>query len=325
MTVPLLPSSPMSPTLGLPSVGTGVESAAPLFGQPVLTPPVFPLPTKTPLPSKVGEPSTKGVEATPSARVAPVELLPLETTRIWGCDFARVDMHDILERADAVIRARQPKYFITANLNYIMLSHERPSLAPINRDADAIIADGHPIVARSRFTSNPLPCRVTGSDMIIDLARMAAQKGYRIFFLGGAPGVATRAAAKLHQMFPDLQIAGCVAPPFRPLTEEEHDELSNRIRQSRTDILLVAFGQPKGELWIYQNYKQLQVPLSIQLGASFDFLAGTAKRAPRMWQRLYCEWLYRALSEPRRLAPRYLANAWFLAKALLSDLHDLIR
>ena len=91
------------------------------------------------------------------------------------------------------------------------------------------------------------------------------------------------------------------------------------IRDAGTDLLFVAFGQPKGEFWIYDNLQELQVPLSIQLGASFDFLAGTAHRAPPCWQRCGCEWLYRALSDPRRLGPRYAKNIVYLVKRKLAD------
>jgi N-acetylglucosaminyldiphosphoundecaprenol N-acetyl-beta-D-mannosaminyltransferase len=155
--------------------------------------------------------------------------------------------------------------------------------------------------------------------LIVELARLSADKGYRMFFLGAAPGVAQGAAAELSRRFPELQVAGCCSPPFRPLTAAEHSELLATIRLARTDILLVAFGQPKGELWIYDNLSELQVPLSIQLGASFDFLAGTSRRAPAVWQWLGAEWLYRALSDPRRLGPRYANNLLFLAKRKLAD------
>lgn len=251
-------------------------------------------------------------------------LPPVKTTRVWGLDFACVDMAQIIDRADRIIASRSCRYFITANLNYLMLSYQQPQLAVVNHAADAIIADGNPVVIRSRWENQPLPCRVAGADMIVELARLAADRGYRMFFLGAAPGVAAQAAAKLQSLFPELQIAGCCAPPFRPLSEAEHGELLKQISQARTDILLVAFGQPKGERWIYDNYRRLGVPLSIQLGASFDFLAGTTTRAPALWQRIGCEWLYRSLSEPRRLAPRYLRNIAFLARCLLAEAQDVL-
>lgn len=250
---------------------------------------------------------------------APGTLGPVDCTRVWGVDFARVDMQQVIDRADKIISTRSCRYFITANLNYLMLTAQLPELLAVNAGADLTIADGYPIVLRSRLTATPLPCRVAGSDMIVQLARLSAQRGYRIYFLGAAPGVASAAADKLCHMFPELQVAGCCAPPFRPLSEQEHQSLLGEIRSTKPDILLVAFGQPKGERWIYDNYRALDVPLSIQLGASFDFLAGTARRAPRYVQAVGCEWLYRSLSEPRRLGPRYARNIAFLMRRLLCD------
>ncbi len=257
----------------------------------------------------------------PAIRPAPVprELKLPAKSNVWGTDFARLDMPQTLDLVDQIVLRGQPEYFITANLNYLMLTQQHPRLAEINHRCAAVIADGHPIVLQSRLSATPLPCRVAGADLIVELARLSADRGYRVFFLGAAPGVARAAADELTRRFPELNVAGCYSPPFRALSQAEHSELLQRIRVEKTDILLVAFGQPKGEFWIYDNFNELGVPLSIQLGASFDFLAGTARRAPRLWQRLGCEWLYRALSDPRRLAPRYASNLLFLAKLLVRD------
>lgn len=248
-----------------------------------------------------------------------------DKTTVWGLDFARLDMQQVIARADQIIQSRLCRYFITANLNYVMLTHQLPELLAVNSHADAIIADGFPIVLRSRLTSQPVPCRVAGSDMIIELARLAQQRGYRLFLLGAAPGVAQRAADKLCEMFPQLQIAGCLSPSFKAWSDQEKTQIFSQIISSRADILLVAFGQPKGERWIYQHHQELGIPLSIQLGASFDFLAGTAQRAPAMWQSLGCEWLYRTLAEPRRLGPRYWNNIRFLCRCLISDALKFLR
>lgn len=250
-------------------------------------------------------------------RFASVTALP--TTNVWGLPFAQATMSDAIELADQVVQAGKPEYFITANLNYLMLVDESPELAEVNEKCCCILADGNPIVWRSKLEPKQLPCRVAGSDMIIELGRLSAEKGYKIFFLGGAPGVADAAAETLKRFFPEMKIAGTYSPPFRQLSPEEHQQMLARIRQAGTDILLVAFGQPKGELWIYDNLEQLGVPLSIQLGASFDFLAGTAKRAPKFWQVIGCEWLYRAFSDPKRLLPRYGKNIYFLARLLFQD------
>ncbi len=252
----------------------------------------------------------------------PLTPLSVEKCHVWGTDFARLNMPQTLSLAEAVIKRRAPEFFVTANLNYLMLTEQHPRLSEINARSIAVIADGQPIVHRSRSSGNPLPARVAGADMIVELSKLAAAQGYRVFLLGAPPGVAQRAADELRRRFPALQVAGCYSPPFRQLTSAEHDEMLSMIRQSRTDILFVAFGQPKGEYWIYDHYQELGVPLSIQLGASFDFLAGTAHRAPASWQRFGCEWLYRALSDPRRLGPRYARNLAFLAKRKFADFFE---
>lgn len=250
---------------------------------------------------------------------------PYPKVSIWGADFTRVDMRQAVELADRVVQCGQPEYFITANLNYLMLTHQDARLAEVNRHCCCILADGHPIVARSRLMKNPLPSRVAGADLIVQLAQLAEEKGYKIYFLGGEPGIGEAAAAELKHRFPKLCIAGTYSPPFRQLTLDEQNQMIQAIQLAKTDILLVAFGQPKGELWIYQNLSQLKIPLSIQLGASFDFLAGKARRAPRFWQVIGCEWLYRAASDPKRLLPRYWQNLVFLLRVLFSEVVSFFR
>jgi N-acetylglucosaminyldiphosphoundecaprenol N-acetyl-beta-D-mannosaminyltransferase len=248
-----------------------------------------------------------------------------ETAHVWGTPFSVIDMQGTLNLADDIVRARKPEYFVTANLNYLMLIETCPLLAEINRRAAAVLADGHPIVLRSRFGITPLPCRVAGSDLILELAKLSAERGYKVFLLGAAEGVAAKAANELHSRYPQLQIVGTYSPPFRPLSSAETEDMIVQVNRSGADILLVAFGQPKGELWIHEHLSQLQVPLSIQLGASFDFLAGTARRAPKVWQQLGMEWLYRALSDPKRLGPRYAANTSYLLRRLFADALRLFR
>lgn len=241
------------------------------------------------------------------------------TVNVWGTDFAVANMDETIELADQIICARRPEYFVTANLNYLMLVEQHPRLAEINELSIAVLADGQPIVNRSRRSSQPLPERVAGADLIVELARLSSVRGYSIYFLGAAPGVAQSAADKLCEQFPALNVAGTYSPPFRALSAAEHDAMLADIRRAQPDILCVAFGQPKGECWIFDNLHELGVPLSIQLGASFDFLAGTAKRAPKFWQSIGSEWLYRAFSDPKRLGARYAQNIAFLIRKKLKD------
>ncbi|MEM9366041.1 MAG: WecB/TagA/CpsF family glycosyltransferase [Planctomycetota bacterium] len=238
---------------------------------------------------------------------------------VWNVPFDRLDMWQSVDRIDALIRRGIPSYAITANLNYCMLHNRDPQVRRVTREAALILADGQPIVWRSKLSNRKLPERVAGRELLVHLCGRAAQRGYRVYLLGGQPGVADRAATMLCQLHPGLQVAGTESPPYRELTATEHQEQLERIRVSGADVLFVAFGQPKGEKWICENHQALGVPMSIQLGASFDFLAGTAKQAPDWVGRCGLEWAYRMAADPRRLVPRYTSNAAFLAGALVED------
>jgi N-acetylglucosaminyldiphosphoundecaprenol N-acetyl-beta-D-mannosaminyltransferase len=240
--------------------------------------------------------------------------------RVWGIDFASITMQQTLDRIDALIYRRQPSYIITANLNYVMLCEQHETLPAATRQADMVLCDGMPILWRSKLDDQVLPERVAGSDLIYRLSERAAVRGHRVYFLGAAEGVAAQAAQKLQTLFPGLQVAGVDCPPFRNWSDADRQAIVDKIKAARADVLLVAFGQPKGEFWIHENYLQLGVPVSIQLGASFDFVAGTAKRAPRFFQMTGLEWLYRALSQPTRLIPRYWKNFVFLMRTLRNEI-----
>lgn len=278
-------------------------------------------------------PATAGVPASsfvappavnpPGGQRPPAE--PRDIAWVWDLPFDRLTMDAAVDHLDRLIRRGQPSFAITANLNYAMLHHRDPAVAAATADAAMVLADGQPIVLRSRLTGSPLPQRVAGSELIYRLAAMAAANHHPIYFLGGNPGVARRCADELTRRNPTLLVAGVESPPFRPLTPAEQAEQTERIRTSGAKILLVALGQPKGELWVHQHYRSLGIPLSIQLGASFDFVTGDVTRAPDWCQKLGIEWLHRALSDPRRLAPRYAANAFFLAGRLINDWQSKVR
>lgn len=242
------------------------------------------------------------------------------TVDVWGLPFAQVTLRQTLDHIGQMIIDRVPRFIITANLNYAMLAASQNDLASLSRQAAMILADGQPIVWRSRLHRRQLPERVAGSELIYRLGQQSAQRGWRLYFLGAAPGIAQACADNLCRLYPGCQIAGVDSPPFRALSAAESARQLDRIREAKPDILMVAFGQPKGEMWIAQHYKELGVPVSMQLGASFDFVAGAAKRAPKLFQRTGLEWAYRMAHDPRRLVPRYCGNAAFLCKALLADL-----
>lgn len=254
----------------------------------------------------------------PSPATAAAPLPP--PVRVWGVPFAPLTLAQTVDAVDALIARGEPSYFITANLHYVMLTHENPDLVAINDGAAFILADGAPIVKAARALATPLPERVAGSDLIFLLCERAARRGHRVFLLGAPPGVAEEAAAALTARYPGLTIAGVACPPFRALSEDEHEALLAEIRDTRPDLLFVAFGQPKGERWIAENLARAGVPVAVQVGASLEFAAGRFARAPRWMQRGGVEWVFRMLQEPRRLTSRYAANAAFLGRMKLRRL-----
>ena len=240
-----------------------------------------------------------------------------ETVDVLGLPVTRITMDEVIDEIDSMIVKGKPEYLITANLNFAMLVNEISRLGEAVDQAAMVLADGMPLVWASKLTDTPLPERVTGSDLVPAICERASQKGHRIFLVGGAPGAAEKAAEKMVAQYPGLEIVGIEVPPFRPLTKQENDELVARIRAANADILLVAFGQPKGDIWILENYRELGVPVSIQVGATINFMAGEVSRAPRWVAKSGLEWLHRLILEPRRLGGRYARNALFLAGVVL--------
>ena len=242
------------------------------------------------------------------------------TVRVWGLPMAPLSRPEAAGAVADLIAQARPCYFITANAHYAMVSYADPRMRPINDGAAFVLADGVPLVWASRWRRDPLPERVAGSDLIYDLCDQAARLGHRVFLLGGPPGVAEEAAARLADRYPGLQVVGTACPPFRVLDDIEQSALLKTIREARPDLLFVAFGQPKGEIWIDRHLLELGVPVAVQVGASLDFVAGRVRRAPRAIQRIGMEWAWRIATDPVRLGPRYTRNAAFLARMFLGDL-----
>jgi N-acetylglucosaminyldiphosphoundecaprenol N-acetyl-beta-D-mannosaminyltransferase len=241
-----------------------------------------------------------------------------DPVRVWGLPLAPVTFEQALDRIDGLVAAGRPSFFITANLNYAMLADTDPRLREHNDQAAFVLADGMPLVWWSRLGPRPLPERVAGSDLIYGMCERAAQKGHRVYLLGAGPGVADEAAAALLKKYPGLRIVGVECPPFRRLSVDEERQQVERIRGAKPDILFVAFGQPKGELWIAGRLDRLGVPVCVQVGATLDFVAGRVRRSPRWMQRTGLEWVYRMLQEPRRLVGRYWDNLTFLLRAVFA-------
>lgn len=233
-------------------------------------------------------------------------------------DILGVPVHDVTERdvvAWAVDRARagRPGHVVTSNLDFLYQAHRDPEMHRIHVEADLVVPDGMPLVWLSRLLGPALRRRVAGSDLVPLLAEAARDHGLSVFAVGAGPGVAERALRVLQERYPGLRVAGWDAPPAAPVHGLDDEALVRRLEAARPDLLFVAFGAPKQEKWIRLHADRVRAPVMIGVGGSLDFLVGAQLRAPRWTHRLGLEWLWRLLSQPRRLFRRYRDDFLFLA------------
>lgn len=216
----------------------------------------------------------------------------------------------IIKRVDDYSLNPIPRYVATANVDFLVntlswipgkIKHQELYQALIM--ADLVTADGMPIVWLSALLGKRLKERVTGADLVPKLAAAASAKELSLFLLGGREGVGEKAAKKLLTQNPGLKIAGCLSPKIS--LKETDSKVIDQINQSKADILLLALGNPKQEIWFQRNKHLIKVPVSIGVGGTYEFIAGTVSRSPKWMQKSGLEWVYRLYQEPKRLWKRY--------------------
>lgn len=245
---------------------------------------------------------------------APIDHRPRRRVAILGVAIDDLTEDEAVALADAMIRSGRPHQICTVNPEFVIEARRNPAFAAVLAGADLRTPDGYGLLLAARYLGTPLRGRVTGVELTAGLAALAAERGYRIFLLGAVPGVAEAAAAVLAARHPGMVVAGCFAGSPDPRHEPFLRQL---IGAARPDILLVAYGHPRQDLWIARNQPFLRVPVAIGVGGVFDYLAGRVPRAPAWLRRLGLEWLYRLVRQPGRLpriidaVPRF---AWEVAR-----------
>lgn len=218
-----------------------------------------------------------------------------------------VDFAGALGAIEKLVEARAGGMVFTPNVDHVVLVEHNPRFRDVYSRVSLSLVDGVPVLWAARLLGTPLPEKVSGSDLVVPLVERAAARGWRVFLLGGGPGVAELAADKLKHLHPGLNVVGTAAPmididgdpaPRRVVAEE--------IAAARPDLVLVAFGAPKQELFCDELRDVLSPAVLVCIGAGLDFVAGTIQRAPRWISKVGLEWAYRLAREPRRLAGRYL-------------------
>ncbi len=251
--------------------------------------------------------------------------LNIERTNVLGVGISAINIPMALEVLDAWIRQQHHTYVCITGVHGVMESQADPELRKIHNQAGLVTPDGMPMVWMSRLAGHKHVDRVYGPDLMLAVCEASLQKGYRHFFYGGNEGVPELLRDKLQEKFPGLQVVGTYSPPFRPLTLEEDAAIVSQINAARPDIVWVGLSTPKQERWMAAHLGKVKAPVMIGVGAAFDFHAGLKPQAPRWMQRSGLEWFFRMVSEPKRLARRYLQNNPRFVMAVLMQLLGLRR
>ena len=226
--------------------------------------------------------------------------------RLFNIEVDNITMDECVEKIDYLISSKKKGYVVTPNVDHIVKLQEDKEFRSVYKSADLVVADGMPLIWYSKLIRRPLKEKISGSDLFPKICELASKKNYSIFLLGAKEGVALEAAKKLQDKYKGLKIAGCYSPPFG--FEKNISELKKIIKiinDSNAEILAVGLGAPKQEKFIYRNINELNVLISLAIGATIDFEAGNIKRAPKWMQRCGLEWFYRFLMDPKRLFKRY--------------------
>lgn len=226
-------------------------------------------------------------------------------------------MDEAVQRIEQLILSGKPSYVVTPNVDHIVKLEQDKEFQNVYKEADLILTDGMPLIWISKLKKNPIKDKVSGSDLFPQVCKLAADKGYKVFLLGAAEGIAARAAENLRSKYNGLNIVGTYSPSYGfEKKEDEIQKIIEMINEVKPDILAVGLGAPKQEKFLYKYRRKLNVPVSLAIGASIDFEAGNINRAPKWMQNIGLEWLYRLYKEPGRMAKRYLIDDVKIIKLL---------
>lgn len=229
---------------------------------------------------------------------------------VLGVGFDDLTRENAIELCKKLIDEHRAAYMATPNPEIVMAAWENGELMDALADADLVIPDGIGVVKAAKILGTPLKERLPGIEIGEAILRYLAESGKSAFLLGAKPGVAELAAEQIKKKYPGINICGTNDGYFK-----EDAPVVAKINAARPDFLMVCLGAPKQEIWMSRNAPMLDVGLMAGLGGSLDVFAGTVERAPKVWQELNLEWLYRCIKEPwrfKRIAklPLFLVKAW---------------
>lgn len=227
---------------------------------------------------------------------------------ILQVQISAIDMNDACLLVEEAISKREKKYICVCPVSTIMeCKRDEKVLISVN-EADLATPDGMVVVWIGRMLGHSNIKRVYGPELMQAVCANSKNKGYKHYLYGSSAGVLNKLKASLAGKYPGLNICGIYSPPFRKLTQEEDENIVREINSSCPDIIWVGLGSPKQDLWMYEHRQRINAPVMIGVGAAFDFLAGIKPQAPTWIRNNGFEWLFRLVTEPKRLWRRYLIN-----------------
>ena len=235
---------------------------------------------------------------------------------ILGVNISVINLQDAVKTIKAWINSRTPHYICVTPAHGVMDCYEDPDLRKIFNSSGMTTPDGMAIVWLLKLYGHGNVGRVYGPDLMLAACSAGERKRWRHFFYGGDVGVAEDLVNVLRDRCPDIVVAGTYSPPFRELSVDERREIISLIKTASPDIVWVGISTLKQERWMAEFVHLLDVPVIVGVGAAFDFISGRKPQAPLWVQRSGFEWLFRLVTEPRRLWRRYIQYPKFLALAI---------
>ncbi|UMZ75085.1 WecB/TagA/CpsF family glycosyltransferase [Natranaerofaba carboxydovora] len=239
-----------------------------------------------------------------------------DKVQILGVPIDNVDYKEAINISKNFIENGMNKTVVTPNSEIILYADKDPEFKEIIKDADLVVPDGAGVILASKILNNSLKERVAGVDLVKSLLELGNQREYRFYFLGGSKEVAKKVEVKLINDYPGISIK----THHGYFDEKEEKKIIDELKEQEYDVLLVGMGSPRQERWLAKNQDKLNFSLGIGVGGSFDVLVGEKKRAPVIMQKLYLEWLYRLIQEPKRIW-RIRALPIFIMKVIKEKLN----
>jgi N-acetylglucosaminyldiphosphoundecaprenol N-acetyl-beta-D-mannosaminyltransferase len=234
----------------------------------------------------------------------------VERIKILNAYVDKVSLNEVKEEIFNAIEKREKKHIVYLNGLKIYEINKNPLIKKAIDEAEFILADGVPLVWVSKLFNNPLPGRVSGTDLFELLLEECEKRSRSVYFLGSREQVLLKMIDYIKEKHPKLRIAGYRNGYF---TDIDDERIINEINASKADVLFIGISSPKKEVWANKHKNRITVPIIKGVGGSFDVLAGTVSRAPKWMQECGLEWLHRVIKEPKRMLKRYLiTNSYFL-------------